>query len=71
MSKLIYRCNYDGHICDKEIPKVDENGNVIEPKEIDKKALGIAEHCLCWSSCIKCERNFSLSAAPSGRLEIG
>ena len=26
MSKLIYRCNYDGHICDKEIPKVDENG---------------------------------------------
>ena len=70
MAKLIYKCNYDGKICNKEIPKVDENGNIIEPKEIDKKSMGISEHCTCWESCIGCDRNFSISTAPSGRLEI-
>ena len=70
MAKLIYKCNYDGKICNKEIPKVDENGNIIEPKEIDKKSMGISEHYTCWESCIGCDRNFSMSTAPSGRLEI-
>ena len=70
MAKLIYTCNYDGNICNKEIPKVDETGTVIEPKEIDKKSYGIAEQCTCWDACIGCERNYSLSTAPSGRLKI-
>ena len=26
MAKLVYKCNYDGKICNKEIPKLDENG---------------------------------------------
>ena len=52
MAKLIYKCNYDGKICNKEIPKVDENGNIIEPKEIDKKSMDISEHCTCRESCI-------------------
>ena len=70
MAKLVYKCNYDGKICNKEIPKLDENGIILEPTEIDKKSMGISEHCTCWKSCIGCERNFSMSVAPSGRLEI-
>ena len=45
MERLIYKCNYDGKICDKVIPKIDDNGVIIPPKEIDKKSYGIAEHC--------------------------
>lgn len=70
MVKLVYKCNYDGKICNKEIPKLDENGIILEPTEINKKSMGISEHCICWKSCIGCERNFSISVAPSGRLEI-
>ena len=68
--KIVYVCNYDGNVCDKEIPRVDNDGVVISPKEIDKKAKGISESDTCWSACVGCERNYSLSTAPSGRLEI-
>ena len=37
MARLIYKCNYDGKICDKVIPKIDDNGVIILQKEIDKK----------------------------------
>lgn len=70
MAKLVYRCYYDGDICEREIPKVDGDGTIIPPNEIDKKSMGISERCTCWESCIGCERNFSSSVAPSGRLEI-
>lgn len=70
MARLIYKCNYDGKICDKVIPKVDDNGVIIPPKEIDKKSYGITEHCTCWESCLNCDRNYSMSIAPSGGLEI-
>lgn len=70
MSKLVYVCNYDGNICDKEIPKVDNDGVVLPPNEIDKKAHRICESYICWESCVGCKRNFSMSTAPSGRLEI-
>lgn len=70
MLKLVYKCKYDGCICDKEIPKIDNNGIVIAPKEIDKESKGIAEHCTCWESCIGCSRNHSMNIAPSGYMEI-
>lgn len=70
MARLVYKCYYDGNTCEREIPKIDENGTIIPPKEIDKQSMGIAEHCTCWQSCIGCDRNFSMSVAPSGRLEI-
>ena len=70
MAKLVYKCNYDGNVCDKEIPKVDETGVVIEPEEIDKKSHGISENCTCWRACVGCDRNVSISTAPSGKLEI-
>ena len=70
MERLIYKCNYDGKICDKVIPRIDDNGVIVPPKEIDKKSYGIAEHCTCWTSCLGCSRNHSINIAPSGSLEI-
>ena len=70
MARLIYKCNYDGNICDKEIPRIDDSGVIIPPKEIDKKSYEIAEFCTCWESCLGCSRNLGLSFCPSGRLEI-
>ena len=69
MAKLYYECHYDGKTCDKVIPKVDENGVVIPPKEIDKKAKGISEHVKCWESCVSCPRNHAMSMC-HGRLKI-
>ena len=40
MVKLVYKCNYDGKVCNKEIPKLDENGIILEPTEINKKIYG-------------------------------
>lgn len=68
--RVVYVCNYDGDICNKEIPKIDNEGIIIPPKEIDKKERGIYENDTCWQSCVGCKRNYSLSTAPSGRLEI-
>ena len=70
MKRLVYKCKYDGRICDREIPKVNDKGMIIPPKEIDKDKIGIAEHCTCWESCIGCDGNRGLSYCPSGNLEI-
>lgn len=70
MERLVYICHYDGNICDRVIPKIDEKGVVIHPNEIDKSERGISEHNTCWTSCDKCDRNYSLSGGCYGTLKI-
>ena len=65
--KLVYKCHYDGKTCDKEIPKVDESGNVILPKEYKHPNLCCDGD---WETCMKCERNHCMSGTCHGELKI-
>lgn len=65
--RLVYKCHYDGNTCDKEIPKVDENGNVILPKEYKNPNISSSG---AWETCMNCDRNCSMSGTCYGRLEI-
>ena len=76
MMRLYYACYYDGRECDKEIPKLDKNGTVIQPsnKEIKEKYKHIISEITLnesWDACDKCERNFSIGGYCHGRLNIG
>lgn len=57
--KVVYLCKYDGFECKNVIPKLDERGNVIKPKEKDGE----------WTACTKCDRNHCLGKC-FGSLEI-
>lgn len=59
--RLAYFCHYDGHECDKEIPKLNEIGEVIYPKKIDTDNR-------YWDSCMLCERNYSMCGKCYGNL---
>lgn len=65
--KVIYKCHYDGKVCDKEIPKLDEQGNVISPKEYNNPDI-VCEGA--WKTCMDCQRNHSISGTCYGILKI-
>ena len=49
--RVICKCGYNGQVCDKVIPKLDEAGYVIVPESTKDGE---------WLVCSKCERNHSL-----------
>ena len=71
---LVYKCNYDGKICDKvKVNVVD--GKIIRPsnEEIKKRYHGkIAEDILnhSWDICDSCRRNYSMSCCCNGYIEF-
>lgn len=50
MTKLCYKCHYDGNKCDQVIPKVHKDGEI----ELIDKEVWDEEYCQ------KCERNYSV-----------
>lgn len=66
-TKLVYRCHYDGEVCDKEIPKIDEKGNILRPKEPNIPTVDCRGK---WETCMKCERNHCASGTCFGKLDI-
>lgn len=52
--KLAYKCGWDGNICDKVIPRVDKEGNILEEPAVYYEA--IAEDMRGWSVCSNCGR---------------
>lgn len=74
--RLYYTCRYDGKECKKVIPKLDENGYVIQPpNDKIKERYGhfLADFVLneSWDACDKCERNCCMSGCCYGRLKMG
>lgn len=70
MRKLNYTCFYDGKICDKTKPNV-EDGVVIEPTNeycVENFSNQIDEDTLryCWDLCYRCDRNHSISGFGRG-----
>lgn len=61
--RIYYNCYYDGNECDKVIPKIDEQGNIIEEKHHK-----VIENS--WDVCESCNRNYSLGSC-HGILKIG
>lgn len=61
--RLAYFCHYDGHECKREIPKLNEIGEVIFPKEYKKDNR-------YWDSCVSCDRNYSMCGKCYGNLKI-
>lgn len=64
--RLVYKCHYDGNICDKEIPKLDSKGNVIRPKKHELEFINNDD----WEVCMQCDRNHCISGTCYGKLEI-
>ena len=52
--KLIYECTCDRKPCDKEIPKINEAGEVIPPARLKSNILNTTnawdQRCLLWKS---------------------
>lgn len=72
-TKLVYTCSYDGNLCDKVIPKFDEEGCLIPEsnKELFEKYGHVVAHDILergWDICDKCPRNFSMGH-PYGKLK--
>ncbi len=61
--RLAYFCHYDGYECNKEIPKLNEVGEVILPKECNPGDR-------YWDSCISCDRNYTICGKCYGNLKI-
>lgn len=71
--RLVYTCSYDGNVCDKATPKVDDEGYFIPEsnKELfEKYSKVIADHVLeeGWDICENCPRNYSMGK-PHGVLK--
>lgn len=64
--RLVYKCHYDGEICDKEIPKLDNEGNVIKPAPHGIKSINNDD----WKICMSCNRNCCMSGTCFGKLEV-
>lgn len=54
MLRLMCRCGYDGHECEKVVPRIDEVGYVVEP-EMDERNGS-------WEVCKKCKRNYCVGS---------
>ena len=65
--RLVYVCKYDGEMCDKEVPKVDEKGFVVPPKEYENPRINCKGD---WEICMSCDRNLCASGTCHGNLKI-
>ena len=65
--KLIYKCGYDGTICNKVIPQVDKDGYVIEPEEHNSSFLDTKGY---WEVYRTCKGKYTISGMCSGSLVI-
>lgn len=73
-TKLVYTCSYDGNLCDKVIPKFDEEGCLIPEsnKELFEKygkIINRDELERSWDICDNCSRNHTISGVNSGKLK--
>ena len=72
--KMVYKCQYDGSVCDKAIPKFDDEGYLIPEsnKELFEKYHNkIADRFLedGWDICDNCKRNHSMGGVCYGTLD--
>lgn len=72
ITRLVYVCSYDRNICEKAIPKIDENGYLIPESNkelLDKYGDQVDSNILesAWDICDRCSRNLSLGY-PHGML---
>ncbi len=65
--KLIYECTCDRKPCDKEIPKINEAGEVIPPERLKSRVLNTTH---AWDVCRTCERERTISGVCYGSLKI-
>lgn len=65
--KLVYKCKQDGDVCNKEVPKLDETGELISPKKLNNPKIS---NDFAWDVCSRCERNHTISGACYGKVEI-
>ncbi len=65
--KLIYECTCDRKPCDKEIPKINEAGEVIPPERLKSRVLNTTH---AWDACRTCERERTISGVCWGSLKI-
>ncbi len=72
-TRLVYVCSYDGNICEKAIPKIDEDGYLIPESNkelLDKYRDQVDSNILegAWDICEGCHRNLSVGY-PCGILK--
>lgn len=65
--KLIYECTCDRKPCDKEIPKINEAGEVIPPARLKSNILNTTN---AWDACRICERERTISGVCYESLKI-